>query len=224
MAQANSPPSPWLLLLLAAFCSLWSLLNVLREAGCLRAGWAPHPLLQQKKRLEVAVVGANQGLSLSAGTKRIPISQQISLTSLCALRKAIPEAFSTSLPACSVVSNSLRPHALQPTSSSVHGISQARIVKWIAISSSRGSYRPRDQTSISCIGRQILYRLGKPSQHFLNLTGLGASDRGRGPSYQRNAHMYPTSCVQFLGNPKPGSLPRLPQTPLPCVCRPSKAV
>ena len=107
---------------------------------------------------------------------------------------------------------------------SVHGISQARIVKWIAISSSRGSYRPRDQTSISCIGRQILYRLGKPSQHFLNLTGLGESDRGRGPSYQRNAHMYPTSCVQFLGNPKPGSLPRLPQTPLPCVCRPSKAV
>ena len=62
------------------------------------------------------MVGANQGLSLSAGTKRIPISQQISLTSLCALRKAIPEAFSTFLPVCSVVSNSLRPHSLQPTS------------------------------------------------------------------------------------------------------------
>ena len=43
---------------------------------------------------------------------------------------------------------------------SVHGIFQARILEWIAISSSRGSSQPKDQTSISCvscIGRQILY-------------------------------------------------------------------
>ena len=46
--------------------------------------------------------------------------------------------------------------------SSVHGILQARILEWVAISSSRGSYRPRDQThisGISCFGRQILYRI-----------------------------------------------------------------
>ena len=153
------PASPWLLLRPAAFCSLWLLLIALGEAGSLRAGWALHPLWQQKKRLEVMVVGANQGLSLSARTRRNPISQQTSLTSLWALRKAIPEAFLTSLPACSVVSDPLRPHGLQPTmdSSSVHGISQAIIVKWLAISSSRGSSRPRDQTSIFCIGRQVLY-------------------------------------------------------------------
>ena len=36
--------------------------------------------------------------------------------------------------------------------SSVHGISQARIQEWIAISFSRGSSQPRDQTCISCIG------------------------------------------------------------------------
>ena len=30
--------------------------------------------------------------------------------------------------------------------SSVHGILQARILEWVAISSSRGSSRPRDQT------------------------------------------------------------------------------
>ena len=41
--------------------------------------------------------------------------------------------------------------------SSVHGISQAKILKWVAISFSRGSSQPRDQTHISCIGRQILY-------------------------------------------------------------------
>ena len=38
-----------------------------------------------------------------------------------------------------------------------HGIFQARILEWVAISFSRGSIWPRDQTCISCIGRQILY-------------------------------------------------------------------
>ena len=44
--------------------------------------------------------------------------------------------------------------------SSVRGISQARILEWVAISSSRGSSPPRDPTHISCvscIGRWILY-------------------------------------------------------------------
>ena len=44
--------------------------------------------------------------------------------------------------------------------SSVHGIFLARILEWVAISFSKGSSRPRDQTRISCIscmGRQILY-------------------------------------------------------------------
>ena len=44
--------------------------------------------------------------------------------------------------------------------SSVHGISQARILEWFAISSSSRSTQPRDWTFISCvscIGRQILY-------------------------------------------------------------------
>ena len=43
--------------------------------------------------------------------------------------------------------------------SSVHGIFQARILKWVAISS-RESSRPRNWTLISyvsCIGRRILY-------------------------------------------------------------------
>ena len=41
--------------------------------------------------------------------------------------------------------------------SSVHGLSQARILEWSAISSSRGSSRPRNWTRVSCIGRRILY-------------------------------------------------------------------
>ena len=35
--------------------------------------------------------------------------------------------------------------------SSVHGIFQARILKWVAISYSRGYSRPRDWTRVSCI-------------------------------------------------------------------------
>ena len=44
-----------------------------------------------------------------------------------------------------------------PPGSSVHGISQAKILEWVAISSSRGSSQPRDWTHVSCTGRQILY-------------------------------------------------------------------
>ena len=35
--------------------------------------------------------------------------------------------------------------------SSIHGISQARILEWVAICFSRGSSRPRDQIHVSCI-------------------------------------------------------------------------
>ena len=46
--------------------------------------------------------------------------------------------------------------------SSVHGISQARILEWVAISFSRGSSQPKGQTQASfesCIGSQILLPL-----------------------------------------------------------------
>ena len=46
-------------------------------------------------------------------------------------------------------------------------ILQARILEWVAISFSKGSFWPRDQTCVSCIIRWILYPLapsGKPHQ------------------------------------------------------------
>ena len=51
-----------------------------------------------------------------------------------------------------------------PPGSSVHGILQARILEWVAISSSRGSSRPRDWTHISCIGQRGLYPLVPPGK------------------------------------------------------------
>ena len=48
------------------------------------------------------------------------------------------------------------PMDCSPPSSSVHGILQARILEWVAISFSRGSSWPRDQTQVSCIaGRRL---------------------------------------------------------------------
>ena len=38
-----------------------------------------------------------------------------------------------------------------PPGSSVHGILQARILKWVAVPFSRGSSQPRDRTQVSCI-------------------------------------------------------------------------
>ena len=42
----------------------------------------------------------------------------------------------------------LGPHGLQPTS--VHGIFQARILEWVAISYPRGLSQPRDWTQVFC--------------------------------------------------------------------------
>ena len=41
--------------------------------------------------------------------------------------------------------------------SSVHGISQARILEWVSISLSHRSSQPRDRICVSFIGRQILH-------------------------------------------------------------------
>ena len=49
------------------------------------------------------------------------------------------------------------PMDCSPPGSSVHGIVQARILEWVAISSSRRSPQLSDWTHISCIGRRILY-------------------------------------------------------------------
>ena len=49
-----------------------------------------------------------------------------------------------------------------PPGSSVPGILQARILEWVAMFSSRGSSRPRDQThvsDVSCIGKGVLNHL-----------------------------------------------------------------
>ena len=57
------------------------------------------------------------------------------------------------------------PMECSPTGSSVHGMFQARILEWAAISCPRGSSRARGQTLISCvscIGRQVFFTIAPP--------------------------------------------------------------
>ena len=58
-----------------------------------------------------------------------------------------------SLQSCPTLCNAV--DCRQP-GSSVHGISQARILEWAATPSFRVSSQPRDLTSVSCVGRWIL--------------------------------------------------------------------
>ena len=63
---------------------------------------------------------------------------------------------------------SLRPSGLSPTRPLCPWESPARTLEGVAMPSSRGSSRPRDQTCISCTGRRILLppcHLGSPVTH-----------------------------------------------------------
>ena len=64
---------------------------------------------------------------------------------LQSMKQAWPEKYGGWVCACLVV-----PLDCNPPGSSIHGISQARILEWVAISFSRGSYWPRDRTWVSC--------------------------------------------------------------------------
>ena len=63
-----------------------------------------------------------------------------------------------------------------PPGSSAHGIFQARILEWVAISFSMGFSRPRDWTHVSFvswIGRQVLYHwchVGSLERHTVQLS------------------------------------------------------
>ena len=49
----------------------------------------------------------------------------------------------------------LCPTFCDPLDYTVHGIFQARILEWVAISFSRGSSQPRDQTKVSRIAGEF---------------------------------------------------------------------
>ena len=89
-------------------------------------GWGTHVRLLRRERL-------------------LFLGERMSWSFLCVCTR--------SLQSCLALCN---PMDQSPPGSSVHVILQARILEWVAIPFSRGSSRPRDQTSVSyvfCIGR-----------------------------------------------------------------------
>ena len=76
------------------------------------------------------------------------------------LKKSEPNLFACvrakSLRSCVILCDPLDDN---PPGSSVLRILQARILEWVAMSSSKGSFQPRDRTRFSyvcCTGRQVL--------------------------------------------------------------------
>ena len=74
--------------------------------------------------------------------------------------ECLPSFVEYQMHACSVAQTSLilwDTMDCSPPDSSVHGISQARILGWAAIFFFRGSFWPSDRTEVSCTGGQVLY-------------------------------------------------------------------
>ena len=67
-----------------------------------------------------------------------------------------------------------------PPGSSVHGIFQARILEWVASSSSRGSSQPRDQTNPHHPASPASQADSLPSEPFLSLLKEEQGGRQKG--------------------------------------------
>ena len=104
-------------------------------SGCQACGWSS---LQTERPLACGryLCSAIPSPSLSTVSCLHPAScSRVGHVGVCVLR-------------CSVLSDLLD---CSPPGSSVRGVFQARILEWVAISSSRGSSPPRDQTRVSCV-------------------------------------------------------------------------
>ena len=66
----------------------------------------------------------------------------------------------------------LDPKDHSPPGSSVHGILQARTMEWVAISCSRGSSQPRDQTQVSSIAGRFFTIWAAREAHCLRQTSF----------------------------------------------------
>ena len=81
-----------------------------------------------------------------------------------------------------------------PPGSSVHGILQARILEWVAISFSRGSSRPRDQTRVSRIVGRCFYHLSHQGMLILKFHKL---DKTPNPLHLHHKFDFPGPPVLF---------------------------
>ena len=83
-----------------------------------------------------------------------------------------------------VVSDSCDPMDCSLPGSSIHGILQARILEWVAMSFSRGSSQPRNRTWVFCLQADFLPVSHKGSPRRLEWVAYPFSSRSSQPRYQ----------------------------------------
>ena len=97
-----------------------------------------------------------------------------------------------------------------PSSFSVHGILQARILEWVSISFSRGSSWPRDQIWVSCIaGRLFTIWATREAQRSPVFTGTNPKrnlsptcDKQHVLEVQEKFHQTKSGSTQLSGDPQ----------------------
>ena len=138
---------------------------------------------QDQRTLRMSVSSAMRGMEWERNSHWWTMSKQVmfELTQVFSLRTAqenykskyVAYVGKSELFCSKVTSFPLKPCHVQlfcepmdcsPPSSSVHEISQARILEWVDISFSRGSSWPRDRNCVSCIAGKFFTTepLGKP--------------------------------------------------------------
>ena len=133
--------------------------------GLMRVGFLPKTLFPGYTAISHFIFsGSPAGASITqelgepilCTVENLPPYQQF----LCIRDSASSDSTTSKLNICCLVAKLCLtlcdPMDRSPPGSSVHGISQARILEWVAISFSRGSSRPRDGIRVSCFGRWIL--------------------------------------------------------------------
>ena len=101
----------------------------------------------------------------------------------------------------------LRPHGCSPPGSFVHRIHQSRILEQVAISSSRGSSWPSDQTCVSCVsyiagGFFTLWAIGKALYSYnlsLLISCLKMATFTSGYATHKSAHIFISELSVTLG-------------------------
>ena len=92
-----------------------------------------------------------------------------------------------------------------PPGSSVHGILQARVLEWVAVSYSRDASWPRDWTCTSCTGRRVLYRCAsRPSGREQT-----QAPQTEGPGFVPQLDNHDRAVMRMLCNPRKLKLPHV---------------
>ena len=141
-----------------------SVMDSLRPMNCSLPSSSVHGIFQARI-LEWVAIPFSRGYSRPVIEPGFPAFRQI-LYHLSHQGNPYNSIRAKSLQSCPTLCN---PMDCSLPGSSVHGILQARILEWVAVSSCRRSSQPRDGTCVSyiCIGRLVLYHWATRKAHII---------------------------------------------------------